>query len=183
MSNLWKQFNVSASIEWKPRTDRRRVTTVNENCYLPLTVRDNKSAIAFQLSREFYATTDSWILRIAVCRRLQDRALFAITPAFLRPAHFCQQMNPFNKMQRSFTLDQESMGDNPFIWWVSVWPKYKFSTYFHLEKTRNPLPAFQLPRKRPVRQRRFDGLNRHHVRWAHNHPCVREMLYDSCKEW
>lgn len=79
---------------------------------------------------------------------------------FLRPVHYCTQKKPFSMLQRSSTLDQEGLVDHS---WVSVQRKHRFSTYFHLEKTSGPLPAFLCPRKRPLLKRRFDGLGRHHT--------------------
>lgn len=40
--------------------------------------------------------------------------------------------------------------EQAFHWWVSAHPKYKFTTYFYPEKTGEPLPTFQLLRKRPL---------------------------------
>lgn len=37
----------------------------------------------------------------------------------------------------------------------------------HAMGAKDPLPALQLPKKRPLWQRRFDVLGWHYVEWAH----------------
>lgn len=67
--------------ERKPGQIRPRATRANLNCYLPITVRVNKSASTSHNLTEvcyLYVATGYWISRIIVCKRLHDSGLHAI---------------------------------------------------------------------------------------------------------
>ncbi|GFX92233.1 hypothetical protein TNCV_1741531 [Trichonephila clavipes] len=44
---------------------------------------------------------------------------------------------------------------------ITFQPKHRFSLYFHMERTRNPLPTLLCPPNRQLRWRRYNGLGRH----------------------
>ena len=77
VSNLWKQFQDTGTIERKPGQGRPRATTALEDRYLSITARRNRHATASQLSRDFYAATGTRVSRVTVSRRLHERGLFA----------------------------------------------------------------------------------------------------------
>ncbi|GBN58707.1 Transposable element Tcb1 transposase [Araneus ventricosus] len=85
VSNLWKQFQDTGSIERKPGQGRSRAIAANENRYLSITARSNRHATASQLSRDFYAATRSRVSRFTVSRRLHERGPFARRPAVRVP--------------------------------------------------------------------------------------------------
>lgn len=85
VSNLWKQFQDTGSIERKPGQGRPRATTAADDRYLSITARRNRDATASQLSRDLYAATGSRVSRVTVYRRLHERGLFARRPAVCVP--------------------------------------------------------------------------------------------------
>ena len=79
--NLWKQFKDTGFISRMPRQDRPRATTANEDRYLALTARRNRTATASQLSRELHAATGTRFSRVSVSQWFHERGLFARRPA------------------------------------------------------------------------------------------------------
>ncbi|GBM88650.1 hypothetical protein AVEN_139604-1 [Araneus ventricosus] len=84
-NNLWKQFQDTGSIERKPGQGRPRATTAIEDRYLSIKARRNRSATAFQLSRDFYAATGTRVSRVTVSKRLHETGLFTRRTAVCVP--------------------------------------------------------------------------------------------------
>ena len=77
ISYLWKQFQNSGTVSRRSGQGRPRATTANEDRYLVLSAKRQRTSTATQLSRDLAAATGTSVSRKTVARRLHETGLYA----------------------------------------------------------------------------------------------------------
>lgn len=83
---------------------------------------------------------------------------------FVRRPAVCVSLSSTNsKVYLTWWLDNRdwSTDDWANIFFFKIRPNYWFLKYFHVQKSRNPLPALGCPSNRPLWQWKFYGLDRY----------------------
>ncbi|GFT24720.1 aprataxin [Trichonephila clavipes] len=80
ISRLWQRFQEDAYVSRCYSTGRPRLTTLNEDQYLVVTVKRNRRSTASNLSRQLSSTTVTTVSRQTMYRRLGHIGLYAHRP-------------------------------------------------------------------------------------------------------
>lgn len=108
ISNLWSQFKTSGTVCRRPGQGRPRASTANDDRYLVVSAKRQRTATPTQLSRDLAAATGTSISSKTVSRRLHERGLYARKPAIcipLTPSHkraraeWCRQHQNWTQLQ------------------------------------------------------------------------------------
>ncbi|XP_071041819.1 uncharacterized protein [Parasteatoda tepidariorum] len=108
ISNLWSQFKTSRTVCRRPGQGHPRATTANEDRYLFLSAKRQRTATATQLSRGLAAAIGTSISSKTVSRRLHERGLYARKPVICIPlplshkrvrAKWCRENQNWTQLQ------------------------------------------------------------------------------------
>ena len=170
ISNLGSQFKTSGTVCKQPEQGRPSATTANEDPYLLLSTKRQRSSTATQLSRDLADATRTPISSKTVSRRLHERELCARKPAI------CISLTPQKKARAEWYRQHQN-------WTQLQWANVHFTeaSRFSLQPDFGRLLMWREPRTRyhpsSIIEREHyagggHGLDRDHARYPHNTSCV-----------
>ncbi|KFM66312.1 Transposable element Tcb1 transposase, partial [Stegodyphus mimosarum] len=108
ISRSWQRFQDDGNVSRRYSTGRPRVTTPNEDRYLPVTAKRNRRSTASDLSRQLSSATGTTISRQTLCRRLGQIGLYARRPVRCVPlaATHCRLRLACSREHALWTLQQ-----------------------------------------------------------------------------